>query len=131
MIRRPPRSTLFPYTTLFRSGFFIDSPFHRLNQNYVLVDSRLIPSDNNKKNPSEKFNTFLLAIIYIGKCLNVERNNYSRHWHHCRRALQNEKKLDEVDDKKLLVTIIEIFNSHLKIIVVYFLPNSTSKDVYS
>src|SRR3712207_7134787 len=24
MIRRPPRSTLFPYTTLFRSGFSID-----------------------------------------------------------------------------------------------------------
>src|SRR2546422_5818340 len=24
MIRRPPRSTLFPYTTLFRSGFFYD-----------------------------------------------------------------------------------------------------------
>src|SRR3712207_7209878 len=23
MIRRPPRSTLFPYTTLFRSGFFV------------------------------------------------------------------------------------------------------------
>src|SRR3712207_9170753 len=27
MIRRPPRSTLFPYTTLFRSGdFFVESP---------------------------------------------------------------------------------------------------------
>src|SRR3712207_7310527 len=25
MIRRPPRSTLFPYTTLFRSGFWGDS----------------------------------------------------------------------------------------------------------
>src|SRR5258708_24759951 len=25
MIRRPPRSTLFPYTTLFRSGFFSNS----------------------------------------------------------------------------------------------------------
>src|SRR5437667_6611001 len=24
MIRRPPRSTLFPYTTLFRSGIFIE-----------------------------------------------------------------------------------------------------------
>src|SRR5256885_6400994 len=24
MIRRPPRSTLFPYTTLFRSGFVFD-----------------------------------------------------------------------------------------------------------
>src|SRR3989440_2933529 len=26
MIRRPPRSTLFPYTTLFRSDRFIDTP---------------------------------------------------------------------------------------------------------
>src|SRR2546422_8288365 len=26
MIRRPPRSTLFPYTTLFRSGFMDHSP---------------------------------------------------------------------------------------------------------
>src|SRR3712207_8467085 len=25
MIRRPPRSTLFPYTTLFRSALFLDS----------------------------------------------------------------------------------------------------------
>src|SRR5258705_6044537 len=25
MIRRPPRSTLFPYTTLFRSGYFPDA----------------------------------------------------------------------------------------------------------
>ena len=24
MIRRPPRSTLFPYTTLFRSGYFLE-----------------------------------------------------------------------------------------------------------
>src|SRR5256886_15627261 len=26
MIRRPPRSTLFPYTTLFRSGHFYNDP---------------------------------------------------------------------------------------------------------
>src|SRR2546422_8401827 len=26
MIRRPPRSTLFPYTTLFRSGFSVTGP---------------------------------------------------------------------------------------------------------
>src|SRR5256885_11956582 len=33
MIRRPPRSTLFPYTTLFRSVFSeIDARFHRGNQ---------------------------------------------------------------------------------------------------
>src|SRR6266446_9692752 len=28
MIRRPPRSTLFPYTTLFRSGRALGSPDH-------------------------------------------------------------------------------------------------------
>src|SRR2546425_5001476 len=28
MIRRPPRSTLFPYTTLFRSGLFALHPLH-------------------------------------------------------------------------------------------------------
>src|SRR3712207_7623875 len=31
MIRRPPRSTLFPYTTLFRSGVEIDEHFFRQN----------------------------------------------------------------------------------------------------
>src|SRR3712207_6970284 len=30
MIRRPPRSTLFPYTTLFRSGRVLDAQRHRL-----------------------------------------------------------------------------------------------------
>src|SRR5256885_9411754 len=29
MIRRPPRSTLFPYTTLFRSPVRVDAPFGR------------------------------------------------------------------------------------------------------
>src|SRR2546430_14920772 len=29
MIRRPPRSTLFPYTTLFRSNPLLDDPFFR------------------------------------------------------------------------------------------------------
>src|SRR2546429_8623130 len=31
MIRRPPRSTLFPYTTLFRSRDEVDSIFERLS----------------------------------------------------------------------------------------------------
>ena len=38
MIRRPPRSTLFPYTTLFRSGgtvFHIDEDAYRLLDNYL------------------------------------------------------------------------------------------------
>src|SRR2546430_11529470 len=31
MIRRPPRSTLFPYTTLFRSHFYPQHSFERLH----------------------------------------------------------------------------------------------------
>src|SRR2546430_8626185 len=41
MIRRPPRSTLFPYTTLFRSivqDFRIDLPRPRSLENHQLVD---------------------------------------------------------------------------------------------
>src|SRR5260370_10737574 len=34
MIRRPPRSTLFPYTTLFRSGWFSDVPLRRPDCEY-------------------------------------------------------------------------------------------------
>src|SRR5256885_6900952 len=38
MIRRPPRSTLFPYTTLFRSNEFVMTfigPVNRLGDSYV------------------------------------------------------------------------------------------------
>ena len=41
MIRRPPRSTLFPYTTLFRSGKWIDGAalaFLAGEMGYVLSD---------------------------------------------------------------------------------------------
>src|SRR2546430_10654362 len=34
MIRRPPRSTLFPYTTLFRSPFRVGIPAHEIGHNF-------------------------------------------------------------------------------------------------
>src|SRR5690554_7582345 len=38
MIRRPPRSTLFPYTTLFRSGFKFSAPiYYQQLENYFGV----------------------------------------------------------------------------------------------
>src|SRR3712207_8529343 len=44
MIRRPPRSTLFPYTTLFRSGFYavaIIRPAIAQNESTSLMDHDL------------------------------------------------------------------------------------------
>src|SRR3712207_9061068 len=42
MIRRPPRSTLFPYTTLFRSGL---ERHHRLREPLPAVDDDRLPRD--------------------------------------------------------------------------------------
>src|SRR3712207_7541712 len=40
MIRRPPRSTLFPYTTLFRSRYLLDWPADELHgRGPVVVDA--------------------------------------------------------------------------------------------
>src|SRR5690348_18176895 len=45
MIRRPPRSTLFPYTTLFRSGCFgkLDSQLRELLETVVPENTVSIP----------------------------------------------------------------------------------------
>src|SRR2546425_7539984 len=51
MIRRPPRSTLFPYTTLFRSRHRAPASFMRLlghNQAAPHVESRPLPALGNR-----------------------------------------------------------------------------------
>src|SRR3712207_9306001 len=44
MIRRPPRSTLFPYTTLFRSGYdgpYVDPRLHAMTPRSFLLTPKL------------------------------------------------------------------------------------------
>src|SRR3712207_7538872 len=48
MIRRPPRSTLFPYTTLFRSGTLgcivtDDKYYHILTCNHTITSDEILP----------------------------------------------------------------------------------------
>src|SRR2546427_7934299 len=43
MIRRPPRSTLFPYTTLFRSGHVVASSNWRRSDSYMGEDLSFRP----------------------------------------------------------------------------------------
>src|SRR3712207_7288128 len=45
MIRRPPRSTLFPYTTLFRSG-----PFHNMSVPGLKATTLIYPGYGNPGN---------------------------------------------------------------------------------
>src|SRR2546429_5636451 len=51
MIRRPPRSTLFPYTTLFRSARL--GAYVRLMQRYPLVAIGGISADRSEEHTSE------------------------------------------------------------------------------
>src|SRR2546426_7746137 len=91
MIRRPPRSTLFPYTTLFRSGpgftAAVDIPkdvwFHvRLvitgAQAKLYVSNMDVPSlvvnDMKRDRKSTRLNSSHLVISYAVFCLKKKKN---------------------------------------------------------
>src|SRR2546430_13632332 len=52
MIRRPPRSTLFPYTTLFRSIVAVTIPLSLLFA-FIFMDFRGIPANRSEEHTSE------------------------------------------------------------------------------
>src|SRR3712207_8936765 len=54
MIRRPPRSTLFPYTTLFRSKFKVETEEPRVQARVMeLLDTVKLPRDFAKRKPRQ------------------------------------------------------------------------------
>src|SRR5437667_7673020 len=68
MIRRPPRSTLFPYTTLFRSpAKKIHSYFHNLDRTHIV--SRIQPPGSNPDRKSTRLNSSHITISYAVFCL--------------------------------------------------------------
>src|SRR5438874_6352190 len=64
MIRRPPRSTLFPYTTLFRSEAYW-SPIHKLFQ--CVSFAAILKSKQDRK--STRLNSSHVEISYAVFCL--------------------------------------------------------------
>src|SRR5437870_7333932 len=72
MIRRPPRSTLFPYTTLFRSPADIGEPLDQILQpNHVLPIARVVVVDRK----STRLNSSHVAISYAVFCLKKKKKN--------------------------------------------------------
>src|SRR5258708_12494803 len=74
MIRRPPRSTLFPYTTLFRSvSLFGKLGFYRadtdLSSNIGISDSK-----SNRDRKSTRLNSSHQIISYAVFCLKKKKN---------------------------------------------------------
>src|SRR5687767_15601613 len=98
MIRRPPSSTLFPYTTLFRSIYTLvgdfDNAFRWLKQaerehavgfTFVRVDPHL------RRLRSEEHTSELQSLAYLVCRLLLEKKNYrrfsSQHTHESTRSL--------------------------------------------
>src|SRR2546430_6807626 len=77
MIRRPPRSTLFPYTTLFRSpqppGNRISCPVH--SEQTRPFEQRVQIRDRK----STRLNSSHSQISYAVFCLKKKKNNYTMH----------------------------------------------------
>src|SRR2546430_10958240 len=85
MIRRPPRSTLFPYTTLFRSaesvasrsGFLGDSRKHGLDELGERGQVVLFPEvfDKGKDRKSTRLNSSHSQISYAVFCLKKKKKH--------------------------------------------------------
>src|SRR5256885_12907628 len=75
MIRRPPRSTLFPYTTLFRSGAELAAPEERERHRHRDQDEQPTElherADGDRK--STRLNSSHLVISYAVFCLKKKK----------------------------------------------------------
>src|SRR5256885_9892669 len=86
MIRRPPRSTLFPYTTLFRSTFSLTWP-----QFWEAVASpRVLASYRLTDRKSTRLNSSHLVISYAVFCLKKKKKQHVSVASLCRTSLQHE-----------------------------------------
>src|SRR5258707_9733136 len=102
MIRRPPRSTLFPYTTLFRSGpdsnFAMGGPLVTApNRNFAVRDRK-----------STRLNSSHANISYAVFCLKTKEHTselQSRQYLVCRLLLE-KKKYQHTTNLYLLANLI-------------------------
>src|SRR3712207_8307082 len=92
MIRRPPRSTLFPYTTLFRSGLAGDRvrypPVEREDTRFVcFLDGLSSKASKRQDRKSTRLNSSHANISYAVFCLKKKKIKRSRR----RRCRENDR----------------------------------------
>src|SRR2546425_3998701 len=94
MIRRPPRSTLFPYTTLFRSTLEIEDGSLYPALNRMLVKGWLTAewgtSENNRR--SEEHTSELQSLAYLVCRLLLEKKKNNRN--HKKHDVTSELRID-------------------------------------
>src|SRR5436305_8785843 len=82
MIRRPPRSTLFPYTTLFRSGHHHRAGDGRLGDLVLpdVVEHLRIVVESAVDRKSTRLNSSHVRISYAVFCLKKKKYNERHPW---------------------------------------------------
>src|SRR5438034_6157311 len=81
MIRRPPRSTLFPYTTLFRSGKFRNLLKTRLRRGYGVAGRSLRSEEHTSELQSHSDLVCRLLLEKKKKRTRDRSANGKREWH--------------------------------------------------
>src|SRR5437764_3233678 len=84
MIRRPPRSTLFPYTTLFRS-LRTQDPISRPAEDQIVSQDDLYhsdPSHTHTDRKSTRLNSSRRCISYAVFCLKKKKTHHIQHSAH-------------------------------------------------
>src|SRR2546429_4908423 len=84
MIRRPPRSTLFPYTTLFRSSALSSAPLVNRRGHELFSDARFAVQENARFGPREdrkstRLNSSHGYISYAVFCLKKKKKKNNNH----------------------------------------------------
>src|SRR2546422_4794850 len=87
MIRRPPRSTLFPYTTLFRSVYALQRLQHLLPLNPQKFGAVSPDSSFNTDRKSTRLNSSHGYISYAVFCLKKKKTRATVRIHHDETAL--------------------------------------------
>src|SRR5438445_1869165 len=93
MIRRPPRSTLFPYTTLFRSAGVLPAIEHRGFPIDKLHWDALITAEDRK---STRLNSSHANISYAVFCLKKKKKQQADSK---KGTMKNQEDNDKVDDQ--------------------------------
>src|SRR5688572_31716644 len=81
MIRRPPRSTLFPYTTLFRSGLRAVMPRTAARERSAQQHSRITEGSRERDRKSTRLNSSHSQISYAVFCLKKKKKKKPLHMH--------------------------------------------------
>src|SRR3712207_8757997 len=97
MIRRPPRSTLFPYTTLFRSAYLVSSGLRLLS--IVLLLWGVLGIYGRQSRVARTFGLWAFVVAFLGTALTVGRSEehtselQSRQYLVCRLLLEKKKNI--------------------------------------